>query len=180
MKETTDVRQHLLALFAIAVAVLITLSPSNVFSQSRPGKTETVELIAKGPGALFIAPLKDGVGFWILSRGVARPVQYVRNRGGYNKDYRIQLTSGIGAVVFADDLDLSQISFTGKPESPDCPNCTVTMPLELRTPISQRDDRYFEQILNVENQLATKVEKYENLGLQMQLLFHGKRIQRPR
>lgn len=133
----------------------------------------TVE--AKGPGALYIARLNDGIGVWVINEGKITPAGTVKFAEGKRIPNRfvVVMSNKIRAILYEDNLPvemLSQMSFSGNLENKDCPLCTVSMPLALQTPVERRDKRYYEQILSFEERLKS-AEHYEKLGNQMENLI---------
>lgn len=144
---------------------ILTLGLSNAYSQVKTDVTNMrgsqEEIKIEGPGALFIARVKDGIGFWVISAKDEKPI-----RVGKGKRI-VVIIRNLSSIIFDDGITtdlLKTIRFSGKLENKNCPTCTVIMPISLSTPVERRDMKFFENISNFEENLRTRILDYEWLG----------------
>lgn len=167
------------------LAIGLTDAISQISSSDTTRTSESVTIEAKGPGALYIARLNDGIGVWVINGDKITPAGTVNFAKGKRipTRWRPNLSNGIRAIFYEDNLPLdvvSNLSFSGNIENRDCPDCTVIMPLSLQTPVERRDKKYYEQILSFENQLIKRAADYETLGKQMEDIYMKRIERRPR
>ena len=158
----------------LAPADATSVKKPNIVKLPTQNQTSTT-IKVEGPGALYFARLNDGLGFWVINEGRAKPVGTVKFVQGKRmpNSYIVVLARGIKAIFYEDNLPLdyiSQMSFRGKLENKNCPSCTVIMPLAIETSVEKRDVKFYEQILAFENKLKTKAESYETIGNQIETL----------
>ncbi|MEO6589204.1 MAG: calcium-binding protein [Pyrinomonadaceae bacterium] len=123
-----------LALFSIGAFAI------NVTAQTDSTQRKAKSVAVTGPGKLYIARKAANIGFWVLNDSTLRIVDEV-SLADLPFTVIVNLSMGISAVFYADDLPLSsnfRMQFTGALEEekncPECriipcPECKIIMPL---------------------------------------------------